>query len=143
MDFENEKDAFDWVKDNYSTLSEEEYKEFVDKWGKLKVYCPIISSNELLYELNELSFINNEWTFSAISTESDASKLNADYPILPRTETAQIDLDDDFLLIEPTVIDGSVKDDSVIEVLEEVVEENADAVTEEVTDENKENDFIN
>lgn len=111
---ENTKDAFLWLKDNYSTLTESEYTELTDKWGKLKVYCPIAVDEESLYELNELSFYNDKWEFKALGTESDESKLNSDYPIIPKSEPLQIDFDnweyDESLY---TVIDGAVKDESV------------------------------
>ena len=144
MDFDNTKDAFIWLKDNYSSLTESEYNGLVDKWGKLKICCPIVVNEELLYELNELSYVNGEWSFEVLSTESDESKLNGDYPIIPKSETANTD--DDWTkwasYIETQVTEsGAVKDETVCEpngtdVIELTEEENAklNDTTEETTD---------
>lgn len=141
---DNTKDAFIWLKDNYSSLTESEYNELADKWGKLKVYCPIIVDEVSLYELNELSYVNGEWSFEVLSTESDESKLNGDYPIIPKSETTKDD--DDWTkwasYMETQVTEsGAVKDETVcepngtdvIELTEEEVAKLNDT-TEETTD---------
>lgn len=141
---DNTKDAFIWLKDNYSSLTENEYTELTDKWGKLKVYCPIVADEVSLYELNELSFVNGEWSFEVLSTESDESKLNDDYPIIPKSETTKDDNDwtkwASFMETQVTE-SGAVKDETVCEpngaeVVELTEEEIAklNGTTEESTD---------
>lgn len=141
---DNTKDAFIWLKDNYSSLTESEYTELVAKWGKLKVYCPIITDETSFYELNELSYVNGEWSFEVLSTESDESKLNGDYPIIPKSETTKDDNDwtkwASYMETQVTE-SGAVKDETVCEpngaeVVELTEEEIAklNGTTEESTD---------